>query len=48
MFLQVGASTPVVSICDVVRIVGVCRFQFLEVAEWPRPMSPSSEVTRQT
>ena len=33
MFLQVGASTPVVSICEVVRMTGVSRLQVLEPAQ---------------
>ena len=46
--LQVGASTPVVSNCDVVRITGVRRSRSWNRLRCPRPMSPSSDVTRQT
>ena len=40
MFLQVGASTPVVSSCEVVRIVGVFVSTSWNRLRWPRPMSP--------
>ena len=36
-FLQVGASTPVVSSCEVVRIVGVLRLDVLKPAEVAAP-----------
>ena len=48
MFLQVGASTPVVSNCDEVRITGDVLVHVLKIAQVAAPMSPSSAVTRQT
>ena len=48
MFLQVGTSTPVVSNCEVVRITGVVVSTSWKRLRCPRPMSPSSAVTRQT
>ena len=47
-FLQVGASTPVVSNCEVVRIVGVLVSTSWKRLKCPLPMSASSAVTRQT
>ena len=47
-FLQVGASTPVVSIWEVVRMTGVCDSTSWNRLRWPLPMSPSSDVTRHT
>ena len=43
-----GASTPVVRSCDVVRMTGLVVSTSWKRLRCPRPISPSSEVTRQT
>ena len=33
-----------VSICEVVRMTGVLRFQFLKAVRWPRPICPRRKL----
>jgi hypothetical protein len=47
-FLQVGTSTPVVSICEVVRMTGVVCSGSWKLLKKFRPISRSSYVTRST
>ena len=47
-FLHVGASTPVVRSCEVVRMTGYVFSGSWNRSRNPAPMSPSSAVTRAT